>query len=96
MNIQFSPLILYALPIYLDTSWQDLIESTNFKYSKMLIYNSIKRKCKISHSLNSELNKLYFEELKLTMEDLNNLYQLSELIEVGQIKYKNYNHKGER
>jgi hypothetical protein len=89
MDIQFSPNVIKILPLYLYSNWQQLIRESKFRYTKSYIYNCITGKSLISHQMNMELNILW-NSLELDYSDLENIYTLINIAEVGNIKYKKF------
>lgn len=87
MAIKFSPEIVQFLPQYLGLSIQKFVKVSNFKYSKMYLYNVISGNAVLNSQLNEELN-LAWEKLGLEFEDLDNVYAIAQLVHEGQKKLK--------
>lgn len=87
MTIKFSPEIVQFLPQYLGISIQKFVKVSKFKYSKMYLYNVIQGHAVLNHQLNEELN-LAWDKLGLEFEDLDNIYQMSQLVKEGSEKLK--------
>lgn len=95
MNIQFSADIIAVLPIYLGSTWQKLIEESDFPFQKTFIYNVINARANISSNLNTELNRLY-SDLDLDYSDMEQMYSLVDIIKTGSAKRKQYKLKKHR
>lgn len=89
MAIKFSPEIVQFLPQYLGISVQKFVKVSKFKYSKMYLYNVIQGHAVLNQQLNEELN-LAWDKLGLEFEDLDNIYQLSMLVQEGQEKLQQF------
>ena len=94
MAIKFSPEIVQYLPAYLGISIQRFVKVSNFKYSKMYLYNVIQGHAVLNAQLNEELN-LAWDKLGLEFEDLDNIYQMSLLVNEGNSKLQKYE-KGDK
>lgn len=77
INIKFSPELIEALPQYLGMSRNQFIKQYNLPYSKAYISYVSQGIKPVSKELNSEYNRVW-NELGLTYEDLNKIYQLLE------------------
>lgn len=94
-DIQFSADIIAVLPIYLGSTWQKLIEESDFPFQKTFVYNVINGRANISSNLNIELNQLY-SDLNLDYSDMEELYLLVDSISKGSKKCKQYKLKKHR
>lgn len=86
-RIVFSPELIEYLPLYLGTTLKDISNRPDFKYSLQYLSNSVNGYCQIAEPLQEELNKLW-NKLGLDNTDLQNIYQLINLVETGSYKYK--------
>lgn len=85
MKVVFSAELLNALPIYLGISRNKFIEQYNLKYTKGYISRLVKGDKPLTDEFQAELNRIWNDELGLTFENLEEIYQL--------IKTINSNHK---
>ncbi|WP_207649437.1 hypothetical protein [Clostridium kluyveri] len=79
------------LRVKLDTSLEEFY-GTNFKrYSIKYLYEITGKQRNISKGMSHELNRIFYRQLKLTEDDLLNIYSLMEMKDKGKLKYKQYN-----
>ncbi|AND85183.1 hypothetical protein GTH52_02960 [Clostridium tyrobutyricum] len=91
IQIKFSASLIEVLPIYLGTTWNELLKKTNFNYSRATLYHILQGRADITLDLNTEFNRVFTDVLKLDSTDLQNLYKLIEVTNTGKIKYKKFN-----
>lgn len=89
MKIKFTPKLITGLTVYLGISLKEIASNTDFPYSKIYLYKVSSSELPVNKKVNDFFNSLW-NELGLNMEDLTRIYQLSEILEAGQIKYKKY------
>lgn len=95
MNIQFSQDLIKYLAVYLGTTLGEIAKDKEFPRSKPLLYKIADGSIPVSESVNEAFNKLW-NDRELTMEDLNNIYKLIDIVESGKLKEKQYKIKKHR
>ncbi|AKA72052.1 hypothetical protein [Clostridium scatologenes] len=89
MAIQFSQDLIKYLAVYLGTTLGEIAKEKDFQYSKPLLYKIAEGNILVSEAVNEAFNK-FWDDRELTIEDLDNIYQLIDLIEIGNKKEKHH------
>lgn len=92
MRIKFTPKIINGLAVYLGISLKEIASSPEFPYSKIYLYKIAQGIAPINKNIDDYFNAMW-NDFGLSNEDLNNIYQLSELLEAGAVQNKKYKNK---
>lgn len=88
MRVKFSQELIVGLVTYLGTNMLEIAKEEDFPYSRPYLYKIADGSIGINEEVNQAFNKLW-NDRGLTVEDLDNIYKLIDILSVG--KQKNVN-----
>lgn len=86
-KIQFSQSLIKYLPVYLGTTLAEIVKDKQIPFSRVYCYKIADGTAPVSDTVNDVFNA-YWNNMGLTVDDLNKLYALIDLIESANKEYK--------
>lgn len=89
MNINFTSGLIRSLALYLDIALSDIAKEPEFPHTRITLYKMCDNKAPVNIKVNKFFND-FWNKRGLTPDDLQNIYQLQDLVLEGSMKEREY------